>query len=373
MTRPPAKVGDAVSAIDTPALVIDLAAFERNLEKMASFAKGANVRLRPHAKTHKCAMIARRQLALGAVGVCCQKVSEAEDMVAAGVLDVLVSNEIVGEPKVARLAALAREAKISVLADHPDMVSAYSDAAVRFGTNLDVLVELYSGSIRAGVHSAEAALDLARAIDRAPGLRFAGLQAYRGPAQHIRSFGDRRGASEEWRETVGEARDLLQANGLACESVTGAGTGTYEFEVQGGVFTEIQVGSYAFMDADYGLNLDAEDNYVSDYENSLFIISTVMSSNTDKFAVVDAGAKAGNVDQAMPAVWRRPGLTYVGAADEHGAIEISPEADPVKLGERIWLVPGHCDPTVNLYDWIVGYRDGTVETVWPVSARGALL
>lgn len=373
MSRPPAKVGDPVSAIDTPALVIDLPAFERNLEKMASFAKGANVRLRPHAKTHKCAMIARRQLALGAVGVCCQKVSEAEDMVAAGVSDVLVTNEIVGETKVSRLAALAREANISVLADHPDMVSAYSTAAERFGTTLGVLVELYSGSIRAGVHSAEAALELARQIDQAPGLRFAGLQAYRGPAQHIRSFDERLRASQEWCESVRAARDLLQQNGLLCESVTGAGTGTYAFEVQGGVFTEIQVGSYAFMDADYGLNLDEEERYVSDFENSLFILSTVMSSNTPEFAVVDAGAKAGNVDQAMPSVWERPGLTYVGAADEHGAIEISPSADPVALGERLWLVPGHCDPTINLYDWIVGVREGRVETVWSVSARGALL
>ena len=238
-------------------------------------------------------MIARRQLALGAVGVCCQKVSEAEAMVAAGVPDVLVSNEIVGEMKVARLAALAREAKISVLADHPDMVSAYSNAAQRFGATLDVLVELYSGGIRAGVHSAEAAVDLARLIDQAPGLRFAGLQAYRGPAQHIRSFEDRCRASEEWRESVREARDLLQQNGLPCESITGAGTGTYTFEVEGNVFTEIQVGSYAFMDADYGLNLDAGNRYVSDFENSLFIISTVMSSNTGAFAVVDAGGQGG--------------------------------------------------------------------------------
>lgn len=372
MSRPPAKVGDPVSAVDTPALIVDLAAMERNMEKMASFAKRANVRMRPHAKTHKCAMVARRQLALGAVGVCCQKVSEAEAMVEAGVTDVLVSNEIVGEIKVARLAALAKQATISVLADHPDMVAAYSAATQRFGSKLSVLVELHSGGIRAGVHSAEAALDLARLIDKAPGLRFGGLQAYRGHAQHIRPFDERRQAAEDWCARVAEARDLLEKNGLPCESVTGAGTGTCEFEAVSGVYNEIQVGSYAFMDVEYGLNRDAGDDLVSDFENSLFIVTTVMSSNVPEFAVVDAGIKAANLDKEMPRVWKRPGLTFVGAADEHGAIEISPEAGPVMLGERLWLVPGHVDPTIGLYDWMVGFRDGVVETVWSVSARGAL-
>ena len=372
MTRPPAKVGDPISAVDTPALIVDLAAMERNMEKMAEFAKRNNVRMRPHAKTHKCAMVARRQLALGAVGVCCQKVSEAEAMVAAGVADVLVSNEIVGEIKVARLAALAKEATISVLADHPDMVAAYSAATQRFGSELSVLVELHSGGIRAGVHSAQAALDLARLIDKAPGLRFGGLQAYRGHAQHIRPFEERRDAADKWCAKVREARDLLEQNGLKCERVTGVGTGTCALEVANGIYNEIQVGSYAFMDVEYGLNRDEEDNPVSDFEHSLFIVATVMSCNTPEFAVVDAGIKAANLDKELPRVWKRPGLSFVGAADEHGAIEIAPEADPVKLGERLWLVPGHVDPTVGLYDWMVGFRDGVVETVWSVSARGAL-
>ncbi|MBC8157713.1 MAG: alanine racemase, partial [Alphaproteobacteria bacterium] len=260
MTRPPAKVGDPIASVDTPSLVVDLSAMERNMEKMAAFAKNANVRMRPHAKTHKCGMVAQRQLALGAVGVCCQKVSEAEAMVAAGVSDVLVSNEIVGEQKVSRLATLAKQATISVLADHPDIVSAYSDAAQRFGVTIGVLVELYSGGIRAGVHSPEAALELARIIEMAPGLRFGGLQAYRGPAQHIRPFEERRDAADEWCANVRVARDLLEQNGLKCESVTGVGTGTCALEVANGVYTEIQVGSYAFMDVEYGLNRDEADN-----------------------------------------------------------------------------------------------------------------
>ena len=372
MTRPPANVGDPVSAVDTPALIVDLAAMERNMEKMAEFAKRNNVRMRPHAKTHKCAMVARRQLALGAVGVCCQKVSEAEIMVAAGVTDVLVSNEIVGEAKVARLAALARQAKISALVDHSDMVEAYSAAAERFGSTISVLVELHSGGIRAGVHSPQAALELARLIDKAPGLTFGGLQAYRGHAQHIRPFEDRREASEKWCAKVAETRDHLEQNGFPCESITGVGTGTCEFEATSGVYNEIQVGSYAFMDVEYGLNRDVGDVLVSNFENSLFVVSAVMSSNVPEFAVIDAGTKAMNVDKEMPWVWKWPGLSYVGNADEHGAIEISPEANPVKLGEHLWLVPGHVDPTIGLFDWMVGVRDGVVESVWSISARGAL-
>ncbi len=374
MIRPPARVGDAVEAVDTPALIVDLAALERNLDRMAAFAERANVRLRPHAKTHKCAMIARKQLARGAVGVCCQKVSEAEAMVAGGVADVLVSNEIVGKPKVECLAALAREARVTVLADHSDQVAAYGAAADRYGVVLSVLVELRNaGDRRPGVDSGQAALDLARRIAGTPGLRFAGLQAYQGKVQHIRDFSERRAAALAWVEEVAAARALLEENGLACDLITGGGTGTYAFEGASGVFYEIQPGSYVVMDADYGLNLDENGRYVSDFENSLFILGTVMSRNSGAYAVIDAGVKAGNIDKAMPTVWGRPGLTYVAAADEHGSIEVSAEAgEGPRLGEKLRLVPGHCDPTINLHDWIVGVRDDTVEAVWPVTARGAV-
>lgn len=374
MMRPPANVGDDAGAIDTPALVVDLPALDRNLDRMASFAERADVRLRPHAKTHKCPMIARRQLVRGAVGVCCQKVSEAEAMVVGGVSDVLVSNEIVGPAKVDCLAALARDARVSVLADHPDLVAAYGAAAERFGTTLSVLVELQAGDMRPGVEPGPAALELARRIAETPGLRFSGLQAYQGGAQHVRNFDERRAVSLAWIETVSATRDLLEEAGLRCEIVTGGGTGTYGFEGESGVFNEIQPGSYAVMDADYGLNRDENGNFVSEFENSLFILTTTISRNFPGFAVVDAGVKAGNVDQAMPTVWQRSGMEYVGASDEHGAIEVSAgAAEDLRAGDKLRLVPGHCDPTINLHDWIVGVRDGVVETVWPVSARGALL
>ena len=374
MNRPPARVGDEIDAIDTPALVIDLSALERNLERMASFAERANIRLRPHAKTHKCAMIARKQLARGAVGVCCQKVSEAEAMVAGGVADVLVSYEIVGESKVTRLAALARDARVSVLADNPDQIEAYGAAAERFDVVLSVFVDLHPGGIGAGVSPGLPAVELARKIVETPGLRFAGIQAYQGSAQHIRSFGERREVSEAWIAKVAETRDMLEEAGIPCEFITGAGTGTYTFEGTSGVFNEIQPGSYAVMDVDYGLNLDEKRELVSEFENSLFILSTVMSRNFEGFAVVDAGVKAGNIDQAMPKVWKREGLEYVRASDEHGGIQVAEGmGGNLKTGDRLWLIPGHCDPTINLHDWIVAVRAGVVEAVWPVTARGAIL
>lgn len=367
---PPARIGDAVADIDTPALIVDLAALDRNLAKMAAYAKKAGVKLRPHAKTHKCPPIALKQLALGAVGVCCQKVSEAEVLAAGGVPDILVSNEIVGEAKVARLAALARQARVGVLADHPDMIEAYGAAARRFGVELEVLVELYSG--RAGVAPGPAAVDLARRIVDEPGLRFGGLQAYQGKAQHIRDFAERRRATEAWVAATAGTRDLIEKAGIPCPRVTGAGTGTYTFEGTSGVFTEIQPGSYTVMDVDYGLNRDEGGGLFADFENSLFILATVMSRNFADAAVVDAGVKAGNIDQAMPTVYQRPDLTYVSAADEHGSLKVAKGANSPALGEKVRLVPGHCDPTINLYDWLVGVRDGVVETIWPVAARGAL-
>ena len=215
---------------------------------------------------------------------------------------------------------------------------------------------------------------MARRIADTPGLRFAGIQAYQGGAQHIRSFAERRAVSEAWIEKVAATREKLEKDGLPCEIVTGGGTGTYAFEGTSGVFNEIQPGSYAVMDVDYGLNLDENGVPVSEFENSLFILTTVMSRNFEGFAVVDAGVKAGNIDQAMPRVWKREGLDYVKAADEHGAIEIADGmGGNLRTGDRLWLVPGHCDPTINLHDWVVAVRAGVVEAVWPVTARGALL
>jgi 3-hydroxy-D-aspartate aldolase len=366
MNRAPAAVGDALAAIDTPALVLDLEAFEANLAALGDSLRGRKVRVRPHAKTHKSVDIAKRQIAAGAVGMCCQKVSEAEALVAGGIGDVLVSNEVVGVQKLERLAALSRRAKIGVCVDHPDALRALAES----GAQCDVYVELEVGMRRCGVEP-PGVVDLAREIQRSRTLRFAGLQAYHGRAQHLRSLAERRTAIAGAKEKVLAAKALLAKEGIACPTVTGAGSGSYMLEVEAGAWDEIQPGSYVFMDADYARNEWAAP--LPRFRHALFVLTTVMSRPAADRAIVDAGLKASSVDSGMPLVWQRPGLVYRSASDEHGWIEVGAEASAPPLGEKLLLVPGHCDPTVNLYDWYVGIRGDRVEALWPVSARGAVL
>ncbi len=369
----PARVGMTLADVDTPALLIDLDAYERNLNKMQSFADGAGLQLRPHAKTHKCAVIAGQQMALGAVGVCCQKVSEAEALVYAGVNDVFVSNEVIGAPKLERLAAMAKLARVSVCVDDADNVDDLSRVADRYGVALDVLVEIDVGAGRCGVATAEQAAKLARQVTAATGLRFQGLQAYQGAAQHIRAHDARRAAIEQAATQVVNTRRRLEDEGLDCEIISGAGTGTFAFEAQSGVYTELQCGSYIFMDADYGRNRTETGGYFHDFENSLFVLTTVMSNSRPGVAVVDAGLKAVSVDSGLPLVHGMESVAYVGVSDEHGQLDTTRADERVRLGDKLKLIPGHCDPTVNLYDWYVGYRRDRVESVWPIVARGALL
>jgi D-serine deaminase-like pyridoxal phosphate-dependent protein len=356
--------------VDTPALLLDLDAFERNLRRLHGSLGDTRVRVRPHAKSHKCPQIALRQIALGAVGVCCQKVSEAEALVRDGVGDVLIANEIVGAQKLARLAALARSAHVGVCVDDLGNVADLDRAAQEAGTRLDVYVEVNVGSNRCGVDPGEPVLDLAQAIAPARALRFAGIQAYQGAAQHLRTPAERSAAIAQAVEKVRGTVTLLEANGLRPEIVTGAGTGTYPLEAASRVYNEIQPGSYVFMDADYGRNLGADGQPLRAFEHSLFILATVMSHPTAQRAVVDAGLKAHSVDSGMPAVAGIAGARYVRASDEHGVIELGGPGS-AELGQKIRLIPGHCDPTVNLYDWLVCYRGERVEDIWPISARGA--
>jgi D-serine deaminase-like pyridoxal phosphate-dependent protein len=369
---PPAEPGMRLHDVETPALLIDLDAFERNVAKMAYSLRGTGVRLRPHAKTHKCAVIAARQIAAGAVGVCCQKVTEAEAMIYGGVPDVLVSNQVIGPRKLARLASLATQARVGVCVDHPLNVAALDEAAHSTGARLDVLVEVNVGMDRCGVEPGEPAVALAQAVTSCHNLRFAGLQAYYGPAQHIRRYEDRLSAINTAAEKVKLTLRLLRQAGLSAETVSGGGTGSFEFELQTGVWTELQCGSYVFMDADYLKNLRADGVPGGVFEPSLFIFATVMSRPAPERAVVDAGLKALSVDSGLPWVAGVEGIEYVGADDEHGKLAVRGAPAAVELGSKLRLIPGHCDPTVNLYDWYVCYRGDRVEAVWPVTARGAV-
>lgn len=368
MQRIPAKVGDRVDAIETPALVVDLDAFERNLDRMAEATR--DIRLRPHAKAHKCVAIARAQLDRGAVGVCCQKTDEAAAFVEAGVRDVLVTNEVVDLPKLARLAELARAARIGVLVDALPCVAALSRAAVGAGARVDVYVEIDVGAHRCGVAPGAPAVDLARAICSAPALHFRGLHAYHGGAQHLREPAARREAIASAVVAARTTRGLIDEAGIACEIVTGAGTGTWALERDSRVYNELQPGSYVFMDVDYGRN--ATDPTDIRFEQSLYVLAAVMSVPAQGRAIVDAGLKAFSFDSGLPLVQGRDGATYAKASDEHGVLDVAADGAPMALGERVRLVPGHCDPTVNLYDWIVALRGERVEAVWPIEARGAL-
>lgn len=365
-----ARPGDSLDVVDTPALVLDLDAFERNLHRMADALKGSKVRLRPHAKSHKCPEIALRQIALGAVGVCCQKVSEAAVFVAAGVRDVLITNEVVGPAKIGRLMELARAAHLGVLVDHPSQVAPLAVAAQAHDVMLDVYVEVDVGAHRCGAAPGAEAAQLARLVAASPLLRFAGLQCYHGPAQHLRTPRERAQAIGEAVQRVRQTLAAIEACGIAVKCVTGAGTGTFLHERDSGVYNELQAGSYVFMDRDYGDNQRGEGDVA--FEHALFIKTTVMSRPTAERAVVDSGLKASSVDSGLPVVWKRPELHYAKAADEHGVI-LTPDAAALSLGDTLWLVPGHCDPTVNLYDELVCVRGQRVEALWPVAARGALL
>jgi 3-hydroxy-D-aspartate aldolase len=366
----PAAIGMPLAEVDTPSLILDLDAFERNLARMTESLAGRNVKLRPHAKSHKCPEIALRQIARGAVGVCCQKVSEAEALIDGGVGDVLIANEVVGAPKLKRLAALANRARIAVCADDADNVVELDAAARDAGIRLDVLVEIDVGAGRCGTGPGAPALALAQKITSCANLRFAGLQAYHGSAQHIRGVAERQAAIASAVAKVRETTALLEKAGIACERVTGAGTGTYLFEAASHVYHEIQPGSYIFMDADYAKN-DWTESGIPRFEHSLFVWTTVMSRPARDRAIVDAGLKASSVDSGMPRVADAAGTEYVKASDEHGVLKLSDNAR-LALGDKLRLIPGHCDPTVNLYDQLVCVRGGAVEALWPITARGAV-
>jgi len=368
----PAAVGMPLEEVGTPALIVDLDAFEKNVATMKAFIEKHGLRLRAHAKTHKSADIARYQIEHGgACGVCCQKVSEAEALVAGGIKDVLVSNQVVDPKKIDRLARMAGQARVLVCVDDASNVADLSAAAQAHGVTLECLVEVDVGAGRCGVGPGQQVVDLAKAIDAAPGLTFSGIQAYQGAAQHVHDYAERRGRIATAIAMVRETVDSLSAVGLSCDIVGGAGTGTYYFEGASGVYNELQCGSYVFMDADYQRVLDPSGKVISEFENSLFILTSVMSHAKADKAICDAGLKAQSVDSGLPVIFGRKDVEYIKCSDEHGVI-----ADPqgvLSLNEKLKLVPGHCDPTCNVYDWYVAMRGGVVEAVWPVTARGLAL
>ena len=368
----PAMVGMDEADIQTPCLILDLDALERNIIKMGEFAKDKNMRHRVHGKMHKSVDVALLQEKLGgSCGVCCQKVSEAEAFVRGGIKDVLVSNQVRDPAKIDRLARLPKlGARAICCVDDLANIADLSAAAVKHGTQIECLVEIDCGAGRCGVQSTEDVVAIATAIDAAEGLKFAGLQAYQGAMQHLDDYQERKAKIEVAVAMVADAVAALKSVGLACDIVGGGGTGSYYFEGESGVYNELQCGSYAFMDADYGRILDRDGNRIDqgEWQNALFLLTSVMSHAKADKAICDAGLKAQSVDSGLPVVFGRNDVEYIKCSDEHGVI-----ADPdnvLKVGDKLKLVPGHCDPTCNVHDWYVGVRNGKVEVLWPITARG---
>jgi D-serine deaminase-like pyridoxal phosphate-dependent protein len=365
-------IGQGVAAIDTPALVIDLDALDRNLSAMADFAREHGLRLRPHAKTHKSAWIARRQIELGAVGVCVQKTSEAEALAAQGVRNLYISNEVVDAAKLARVAALAMRVKLAIAVDSVDGLERLAAAMRNAQASIDVFIEIDVGHGRCGVGAHEAALLARRTLDA--GLAFAGLQAYQGRAQHLRSAAERGAAIDAAAAAVRAVRSALAAERIDCPLVTGAGSGSFALEAASGLWGELQCGSYVFMDRDYADNEPL--NGAPRFEHALFVRSQVMSRHADR-AVIDAGHKSHAIDSGLPRVWGCDDLEFANGGDEHGVLRpCDTHARLPALGDTVWLVPGHCDPTVNLHDTMVGVRGGldrgVIERVIRVDARGCV-
>ncbi len=368
----PALPGMDEADIQTPCLVLDLDALERNIKKMGDYARDHGMRHRVHGKMHKSVDVAKLQESLGgSVGVCCQKVSEAEVFARGGIKDVLVSNQVRDPAKIDRLARMPKlGARTICCVDDVANVADLSEAAQRHGTQIECLVEIDCGAGRCGVTTTPAVVEIAKAIEAAPGLKFAGLQAYQGAMQHMDSYEDRKAKIAVAVAMVKDAVDTLKAEGIECDIVGGGGTGSYYFESTSGVYNELQCGSYAFMDADYGRILDKDGNRIDqgEWENALFILTSVMSHAKPGKAIVDAGLKAQSVDSGLPVIFGRDDVKYVKCSDEHGVVD-DPEG-VLKVNDKLKLVPGHCDPTCNVHDWYVGVRNGKVEVVWPISARG---
>lgn len=357
--------------LSTPVLVVELDALERNIARMAQFASERGLALRPHVKTHKSVEIARLQRDAGAIGFCCAKLGEAEAMADGGITDgLLLTSPVVSAPAIRRLIELNdRTNGLMCVVDHPENVKALAEAARTFGKSLSVLIDIDPGIHRTGVASPEAAIDLFREIGSQQSLVYSGVQFYCGREQHIEKYADRRAAIQQKTEYLQTVIEALKAEGGAPAIITGGGTGTHRIDAELGTFTELQVGSYIFMDSEYAAcEITGQE---PPYEFALMVDVRVISANSPGMRTVDAGYKALATDGGIPQVLAgMPAETqYLFMGDEHGAL-ISSDALTPGLGERVVLTTPHCDPTVNLYDFYHVVRGDTLVAIWPVDARG---
>ena len=358
------KIGTPVGELDTPALLLDLAAFERNVARMAAFFAGKPASIRPHSKTHKCPQIALRQLEAGAIGITCAKVSEAEVMADAGIKDILVANQVPGYNKIDRATDLATRCDLMVAVDDPENVRQLSEASAAKGVELRVLVEVDVGMGRCGVQPGKPALDLARQVDRAPGLKLEGLMAYEGHLVMVADPAERARRVRSSFEPLADTVTLLERDGLPVRIVSSGGTGTYDITGTLPFITELQCGSYVLMDNKYR-------TIQPEFEPSLTVLSTIVSRPVPQRIIVDAGLKSMTTEFGWPLPLDGEGLSVNYLSEEHGKLELAELASfDGRPGDRIRFMPSHCCTTVNLHEVFHVIQDGKLVDIWPIAARG---
>lgn len=355
--------GDAKSDIETPALIIDLDALDRNISTMADYFSRVPANLRPHSKTHKSPTIAHKQLDAGAIGVCCQKLGEAEVMVNAGVTDVLITNEIVDSAKIERLVGLARHGDVKVAVDNFNVAKRVSKTAAGRGVVQGVVIEVDVGLGRCGVQPGNPTLTLAKALSTLSGIELRGLMGYEGPFINLTDASARKQAAHKRIGLLVETAELLRSNGIDVEIVSAGATGTHNITGEYPGITEVEAGSYVFMDTTYKQVPDLGFDY------ALTVLATVISAPVEGRAVVDAGMKAITREFGLPSVKTSEGVRLVGLSEEHGTLHLAPGVQ-LHVGDKMELIPSHCCTTVNLHEQYVGVRADTVEVVWGIPARG---
>jgi D-serine deaminase-like pyridoxal phosphate-dependent protein len=361
-----AGLGSHVCELDTPALLVDLDAFERNIETMADYIRGVPAELRPHEKTHKCPIIAHKQLEAGAIGITCAKLGEAEAMAAAGIRDILIANQVVGEPKVTRLVNLTKHSDVIVAVESPGNMKHLAEVARAKGTTLNVIIEVDVGNNRCGTAPGEATLELAWEIATYPSLNMRGIMGYEGFCQNISDIRERRDKATGAMEKLVSTRDLLDDKGFNTEIVSAGGTGTHMITAEYPGVTEVEAGSYIFMDATYRRVQGLEK-----YDYALTVLSTIISLPRPGVAICDVGRKAITFEpnRPMPLAKGLEEVTYEASSEEHGRLSIGKDSK-LKIGDKIEFVVSHCCTNVNLYDQYHCLRDDHLEAVWEITARG---
>jgi D-serine deaminase-like pyridoxal phosphate-dependent protein len=361
VTIPQPRIGMKYQDLDTPSLLVDLDVFESNIAKMAAFMRQGTTELRAHTKTHKCPVIAKKQIEAGAIGVCCQKLGEAEVMGVHGIQDVLITNQIVGSTKIARLVNLAHSTDVKVAVDSPANVTALAQAAAAAGLELGVVIEVDVGMQRCGVAPGEATVELARFIDRTPGVKLRGLMGFEGHCVDEPDFEVRKAETEKAMALLVASKEAVEAAGVAVGIVSGGGTGSYMITGRYPGITEVEAGSYIFMDTSYR-------EVLTDFELSLTVLATVVSTVAEDRFVLDCGVKTLADAYGTPVIQGLPRAASRGLSEEHSTWVCDEPVRDVQIGDKVRVIPGHCCSTVNLHDDFYVIQGEEVVDIWPIAA-----